>query len=89
MVFTNLENADNKVSREVLYRYLGARGVPVAYTMVIKNMYNGATTRVRTVGGDPDHFQVVMGLLQGSTLCSFLFALVIDELVRHIKGEMP
>ncbi|XP_075099069.1 uncharacterized protein LOC142175957 [Nicotiana tabacum] len=52
-------------------------------------MYDDATTRVRTVGGDSDHFPVVMGLHQGSALSPFLFALAMDVLSHHIQGEVP
>ncbi|XP_060210151.1 uncharacterized protein LOC132637024 [Lycium barbarum] len=52
-------------------------------------MYDGAKTRVRTLGGDSEHFPVVMGLHQGSTLSPFLFSLVIDGLTRQIQGEVP
>ncbi|XP_070046951.1 uncharacterized protein [Nicotiana tomentosiformis] len=51
-------------------------------------MYDGVKTRVRTVGGDSDHFLVMMALHQGSTVNPFLFALVMDVLTRHIQGEM-
>ncbi|XP_070019458.1 uncharacterized protein [Nicotiana sylvestris] len=57
--------------------------------MAIKDMYDGAKTRVRTVGGDSEYFPVVMRLHQGSALSSFLFALVMDTLMHHIQWEVP
>ncbi|XP_070025044.1 uncharacterized protein [Nicotiana sylvestris] len=57
--------------------------------MTIKDMYAGAKTRFRIVGGDSDHFPVKMGLHQGSALSLFLFALVLDALTHHIQREVP
>ncbi|KAF3619609.1 putative thioredoxin Y1, chloroplastic-like [Capsicum annuum] len=37
----------------------------------------------------PEHFTVLTGLHQGSTLSPFLFALVMDVLTRRIQGEVP
>ncbi|KAF3634596.1 putative bifunctional epoxide hydrolase 2-like [Capsicum annuum] len=50
-------------------------------------MYDGGKTRVRTAGGDSEYFSVETGLHKGSTLSPFLFALVMDVLMRSIQGE--
>ncbi|XP_070029583.1 uncharacterized protein [Nicotiana sylvestris] len=52
-------------------------------------MYDDVKTRMSIVGGDLEHFLVVMGLHHGSSHSSILFALVIDVLSRHIQGKVP
>lgn len=50
--------------------------------------YVGDKTRVRTMRGDLEHSRSWWGLHQESSLSSFLFAIVMDELTRHIYRDV-
>lgn len=55
MVFNGLDKAYDKVTRKVLRRCLEVRGASVAYIRVMKDMYDGAKTQIRTMRGDSKH----------------------------------
>jgi hypothetical protein len=59
------------------------------YITLIKDMYVNVVKNVRTSDGDTDDFQIKIGLHQGSALSPYLFDLVMDEVTRDIKGDIP
>jgi len=63
--------------------------VSPSYIRVIKDMYEGGRTGVRTPGGVTNDFAVGLGLHQGSALSPFLFTLIMDELTRGIQDALP
>jgi hypothetical protein len=54
-----------------------------------EDMYDNVVTSVRTSDGDTNDFQINIGLHQGSVLSPYLFALVMDEIIRDIQGGIP
>ena len=78
MFFIDLEKAYDRVPREILWWALVRKGVPLKYIDIVKDMYEGATTIVRTTVGRIEEFPITIGVHQGSALSPFLFALVMD-----------
>ena len=85
--FVDLEKAYDRVPREVVFWCLRKRGVPERLIDVVKEMYRGSKTSVRTVYGDTEEFNVEVGLHQGSALSPFLFLVVVDVLSETAHGE--
>jgi len=52
----------------------------VAYIRVVKDIYEGVKTRVRTLGGDTVDLPIDIGLHQRLALGPFLSNIIMDEL---------
>ena len=52
-------------------------------------MYEWVVTTIRSPAGETNEFPITVGLHQGSTLSPYLFALVMDELMRKIQNDVP
>ncbi|GJV26192.1 retrovirus-related pol polyprotein LINE-1 [Tanacetum coccineum] len=89
MVFLDQEKAYDSVSRELIWKTLVDKGTSRRYIRVIKDMYDGAKTRIRTSIGYTEFFPVDVGLHQGSAISPYLFALILDELSRGIQKDIP
>lgn len=61
----------------------------VKYIDVIKDMYEGVVTSVKTVVGNPKKFSIAVGSHRGSALSPYLFTLVMNELTNVTQDEVP
>ena len=88
-VFIDLEKAYDRVPREELWECLRFAETSECYVTIIKDMYDGATTTVRSAAGLTEEFKVGVELHQGSALSPFLFAIIMDKLTENIRKDAP
>lgn len=65
------------------------KNVSEKYVRVIKDVYKGSTTQVRSIVGTTEIFEEKVGLHQGSALSLYIFDLVMDVKVVGIKDQVP
>ena len=83
VVFVDLEKAYDRVPRSVVWEVLQKKGVDETYVRIVKDMYEGVTTKIKTRTGVSDSFEVKIGVHQGSALSPYLFILVVDVLLKR------
>ena len=89
MAFIDLEKAFDRVPREVLWWALRRVGVDEWLISIIKAMYVGVTTSVRTRSGQSEEFEVKVGVHQGSVLSPLLFAIVLEAVSKEFRTGLP
>jgi Reverse transcriptase (RNA-dependent DNA polymerase) len=85
MVFIDLEKMYDKISRNVMWWTLEKKKNSTKYVALIKDMYTNVMTSVIACNGESNAFSVKIGLHQGSSLCSYIFTLVMDGVIKDIQ----
>jgi hypothetical protein len=89
MIFIDLENAYDKVRRNVTWWAFQKYKVSAKYITLIKDVYDNIVTSVWTSDGDTNNFLINIRLHQGSALSPYLFALVMNKVIRDIHSGIP
>ena len=84
-VFIDLEKAYGRKFAGIFFK----QGVPEKYVRVVKDTYEDAWTQVNTSVGVTGKITVGMGLHQGSSLCKYLFDMLLGVMGRGIKEQPP
>nr|GEZ41373.1 hypothetical protein [Tanacetum cinerariifolium] len=86
--FLDLEKAYDSVSRELIWKTLVDKGSSRRYIKVIRDMYDGAKTCVRTSIKNTKFFPVDVGLHQGLAISPYQFVLILDELSKEFQEDI-
>ena len=88
-VFIDLEKTYNRVPREELWECLRLTKTSECYVRISKDIYDRATTTVRSTAGLTEEFKVGVGFHQRSALSPFLFVIIKNKLSEDIRKNAP
>ena len=88
VVFLDLAKAFDTVHHELVTRALRRQGCPEHFIEVVKDLYDGAVTRVSNGTSDTGEIEIRSGVKQGCPLSPLLFNLVMDELVDELDPRL-
>ena len=58
MVFGDLENAFDRIPRDVIWWCLRKKGMPEEYVKIVQDMYRSSKTQVVTQKGETEYFPI-------------------------------
>ena len=82
IIFVDFKKAFDSVNRREMLRILKAYDIPSRLLMAIEKLYENTQARVITPDGETTFFKVLAGVLQGDTLAPYIFAIVLDYVMR-------
>ena len=77
------QSAFDCVDHNKLWKILKEMGIPDHLTCLLRNLYAGQETTVRTGRGITDWFQIGKGVCQGCILTPCLFNLYAENIMRN------
>ena len=88
ITFVDFKKAFDSIHRERMMKILKAYGIPPKLVDAIDLMYQNTRAKIVTPDGNTEYFSIVAGVLQGDTLAPYLFAIVLDYVMREaIQGK--
>ena len=82
--FIGYTKAFDCVDHNKLLKILKEMGIPDHLTCLLRNLYRGQQTRVRTGHGTMDWFQIEKGIYQGCMLSPCLFNLYAEYIMQMV-----
>ena len=85
--FIDYAKAFDCMDHNKLWKILQEMGIPDHLTCLLRNLYTGQESIVRTGHGTTDWFQIGKGVHQGCILSPCLFNLYAEHIMRHARLE--
>ena len=85
--FIDYANAFDCVDHNKLWKFLKEIGIPDHLTCLLRNLYVGQETTLKTGHGTTDWFQIGKGVCQGCILSTCLFNLYAEYIMRNAGLE--
>ena len=82
ILYVDFRKAFDSIHRCMMMKILKAYVVPTRLLAAINKLYENTRARVITPEGETEFFQIIAGVLQGDTLAPYLFAIVLDYVMR-------
>ena len=83
ILFVDFRKAFDSIHREMMMKILKAYDIPPNLLRTISKLYEDTRVRVITPDGETEFFKIIAGVLQGDTLAPYLFAIVLDYVLRN------
>ena len=87
ILFLDFKKAFDSVHRGKMMKILKAYGIPPNLMSAIIKSYENTKAKVITPNGETALFEIVAGVLQGDTLAPYIFAIVLDFVMRKAIGD--
>ena len=88
VVFLDLAKAFDSVNHVLLFRGLRRQSCPEHFIEVVKELYDGASTRISNGKSETTEIEIRSGVKQGCSLSPLLFNIVMDELVDELDPRL-
>ena len=82
-IFVDLEKAFDRVPREVIRWALRRQKVPERLINLIMALFHDTKSRVKTLAGISEDFDIEVGVHQGSSISPLLFIIVMEEVTKE------
>lgn len=83
--FVDFTKAFDRIRLSDVIRSLEKNNIDYKYQRIIKELYTGTRTRIKTKEGLSEVLQINAGIRQGDSLSPTLFNIIIDQIVEDVN----